>query len=246
LCGIPQSTLQYRYGTPAHTELAFPDKPSDGINLLRYAHYFRSQTQRTEVTFSHAGTDYAVFDYLDHGKRSAGVHVTLTDGAEHDVPCAGPIQGHLSTLQKILRCDADNVLNDGNCPWRQLPDPTLRILAVCEFGRVSSLAAATLRQIGFQRAIALDGGTKAWRDAGYPIVSTWEVVAHPAAETQSQVGSEPVLAAGKFQPEKLAMLQRIARNGATWIATHTGLPKPQSEPGQTEAAAAATDRHADV
>jgi rhodanese-related sulfurtransferase len=26
-----------------------------------------------------------------------------------------------------------------------------------------------LRQIGFQRAIALDGGMKAWREAGYPL-----------------------------------------------------------------------------
>lgn len=52
---------------------------------------------------------------------------------------------------------------------QELPDPTLRILTVCEFGRVSTLAAATLRQIGFQRAIALDGGMKAWREAGYPV-----------------------------------------------------------------------------
>jgi glyoxylase-like metal-dependent hydrolase (beta-lactamase superfamily II)/rhodanese-related sulfurtransferase len=51
----------------------------------------------------------------------------------------------------------------------ELPDPTIRILTVCEFGRVSTLAAATLRQIGFQRAIALDGGMKAWREAGYPL-----------------------------------------------------------------------------
>jgi rhodanese-related sulfurtransferase len=53
----------------------------------------------------------------------------------------------------------------------ELPDPTLRILTVCEFGRISTLAAATLRQLGFQRAIALDGGMKAWREAGYPMVS---------------------------------------------------------------------------
>jgi glyoxylase-like metal-dependent hydrolase (beta-lactamase superfamily II)/rhodanese-related sulfurtransferase len=53
----------------------------------------------------------------------------------------------------------------------EFPDPTVRILTVCEFGRVSILAAATLRQIGFQRAIALDGGMKAWREAGHPLVS---------------------------------------------------------------------------
>jgi len=49
-----------------------------------------------------------------------------------------------------------------------LPDPTRRILAYCELGLISTLAARTLREMGFQRAVALDGGMKAWREAGYP------------------------------------------------------------------------------
>ncbi|MGE5794591.1 MAG: MBL fold metallo-hydrolase [Bacteroidota bacterium] len=51
---------------------------------------------------------------------------------------------------------------------QDLPDPTPRILAYCEFGRISTLAAATLRAMGYQRAVALDGGMKAWREAGFP------------------------------------------------------------------------------
>jgi len=51
---------------------------------------------------------------------------------------------------------------------KELPDPTARIVTCCEFGRISTLAAATLRAMGFQRAVALDGGMKAWREAGYP------------------------------------------------------------------------------
>jgi rhodanese-related sulfurtransferase len=51
---------------------------------------------------------------------------------------------------------------------QDLPDPTPRILAYCEFGRISTLAAATLREMGYQRAVALDGGMMAWREAGYP------------------------------------------------------------------------------
>jgi glyoxylase-like metal-dependent hydrolase (beta-lactamase superfamily II)/rhodanese-related sulfurtransferase len=49
-----------------------------------------------------------------------------------------------------------------------LPDPTARIVTVCEFGKISTLAAATLRDLGFLRAAALDGGMKAWRDGGFP------------------------------------------------------------------------------
>jgi glyoxylase-like metal-dependent hydrolase (beta-lactamase superfamily II)/rhodanese-related sulfurtransferase len=50
-----------------------------------------------------------------------------------------------------------------------IPDPTLRIVTCCEFGKISILAAATLRALGFTRATALDGGMKAWREAGHPL-----------------------------------------------------------------------------
>jgi len=52
---------------------------------------------------------------------------------------------------------------------QDLPDPTRRILACCELGYISTLAAATLRELGFAHAVALDGGMKAWREAGYPL-----------------------------------------------------------------------------
>jgi glyoxylase-like metal-dependent hydrolase (beta-lactamase superfamily II)/rhodanese-related sulfurtransferase len=56
-----------------------------------------------------------------------------------------------------------------------LPDPTRRIVTVCELGKISTLAAATLRTLGFQRVVALDGGMKAWRDAGHPTEGqVWE------------------------------------------------------------------------
>jgi hypothetical protein len=116
LCGATPSALQYRYGKPTQAELKFPDNPSDGVNQLRYAHYSRFQTDRSEVTFSHGGVDYALFDYTEQGKRTAGVHITLADGSEHEVQCAGPIEGHLNALAKSLRCDADNALNGGVCP----------------------------------------------------------------------------------------------------------------------------------
>jgi rhodanese-related sulfurtransferase len=49
-----------------------------------------------------------------------------------------------------------------------LPDPTLRIVTYCEVGKISTLAAATLRRMGFTRAVALDGGMKAWKEKGFP------------------------------------------------------------------------------
>jgi glyoxylase-like metal-dependent hydrolase (beta-lactamase superfamily II)/rhodanese-related sulfurtransferase len=86
---------------------------------------------------------------------------TLLDVRERDAFEEGHVQGarHLPRGQLELRVN------------QELTDPTRRILVYCEFGRVSTLATATLRQMGFRGAVALDGGMKAWREAGYPLVA---------------------------------------------------------------------------
>ena len=52
-----------------------------------------------------------------------------------------------------------------------LADPATRVLTYCEFGKISTLAAATLRQMGFASAIALDGGFRDWVEAGAPVAT---------------------------------------------------------------------------
>jgi glyoxylase-like metal-dependent hydrolase (beta-lactamase superfamily II)/rhodanese-related sulfurtransferase len=83
----------------------------------------------------------------------------VLDVRERDAYEAGHIPGArlLPRGQLELRVNQD------------LPDPTRRILACCELGYISTLAAATLRSMGFMRAVALDGGMKAWREVGYPL-----------------------------------------------------------------------------
>ncbi|MEP7211021.1 MAG: MBL fold metallo-hydrolase [Alphaproteobacteria bacterium] len=68
--------------------------------------------------------------------------------------------GHLSGAKWLPRGQLELRVNEA------FPDPTIRIVAVCEFGKISTLAAATLRSLGYMHAGALDGGMKAWRDAG--------------------------------------------------------------------------------
>lgn len=53
----------------------------------------------------------------------------------------------------------------------ELPDPTARIVTVCEFGKISTLAAATLRELGYLCTSALDGGMQAWREKGFPVTT---------------------------------------------------------------------------
>ena len=71
--------------------------------------------------------------------------------------------GHIAGARLLPRGQLELRVNE------ELPDPTRRILTCCELGQVSTLAAFTLRQMGFPYAVALDGGMKAWREAGYPV-----------------------------------------------------------------------------
>jgi glyoxylase-like metal-dependent hydrolase (beta-lactamase superfamily II)/rhodanese-related sulfurtransferase len=78
------------------------------------------------------------------------------------------VDGHIPGARLLPRGQLELRVNE------DLPDPTRRIVACCELGRISTLATATLREMGYQRAVALDGGMKAWRAAGYPIRSGQE------------------------------------------------------------------------
>jgi glyoxylase-like metal-dependent hydrolase (beta-lactamase superfamily II)/rhodanese-related sulfurtransferase len=71
--------------------------------------------------------------------------------------------GHVPGARHIPRGQLELRVND------ELTDPTTRIVTVCDFGKISTLAAATLRDLGFLRAAALDGGMQAWRDSGFPV-----------------------------------------------------------------------------
>jgi rhodanese-related sulfurtransferase len=69
---------------------------------------------------------------------------------------------------------ARNVLEwrcDPASPWRdpRVADPALRQMLICDEGYQSSLAAATLQQLGLPRATDVIGGFRSWRDAGLPV-----------------------------------------------------------------------------
>jgi glyoxylase-like metal-dependent hydrolase (beta-lactamase superfamily II) len=106
-----------------------------------------------------AKTPFVSLAELDARVKRGGGDCVVLDVRERDAFAAGHVPGarHLPRGQLELR------VND------ELPDPTARIVTVCEFGKISTLAAATLRDLGFTRATALDGGMKAWRDGGLPV-----------------------------------------------------------------------------
>jgi len=62
------------------------------------------------------------------------------------------------------RCDPSSEAHDD-----RVGDLEGHVIVMCDEGYQSSLAAATLQQLGFARATDLAGGFQAWRDAGLPV-----------------------------------------------------------------------------
>jgi rhodanese-related sulfurtransferase len=92
----------------------------------------------------------------------------------------------LVDIRSETQREADGLMPGARfCPrnvleWRVDPasghaDPSLGgdvdawLVLVCNEGYQSSLAAATLQDLGFARATDLDGGFQAWRAAGLPV-----------------------------------------------------------------------------
>ena len=57
-----------------------------------------------------------------------------------------------------------------------LVDPERRVILICAHGYSSSLAAATLRDLGYPRATDVVGGYEAWHAAGLPTDTLTEAV----------------------------------------------------------------------
>jgi rhodanese-related sulfurtransferase len=91
------------------------------------------------------------------------VLIDVREPAEHT--SAGVIPGAVSAPRGMLEFWADP-----SSPYhRQEFDPDRRIILHCASGGRSALAADTLQQLGYSDVAHLDGGLKAWTEAGYPV-----------------------------------------------------------------------------
>jgi glyoxylase-like metal-dependent hydrolase (beta-lactamase superfamily II)/rhodanese-related sulfurtransferase len=140
-----------------------------GLNLSAPTHLTEAlrtnmsggKTVRQLLAEAGARVPFMAMEELRHRLDVRANDFVMLDVREKDAFAAGHVPGavHLPRGQLELR------VND------VLPDPSVEILTICEFGKISTLAAATLRELGFERATALDGGMAAWREAGNPLVS---------------------------------------------------------------------------
>jgi rhodanese-related sulfurtransferase len=78
----------------------------------------------------------------------------------------GVVPGSLFVARNVLewRCDPSSEHRDPRIDGREH-----QLILMCNEGYQSSLAAATLHELGLTRATDLDGGFQAWRAAGLPV-----------------------------------------------------------------------------
>jgi rhodanese-related sulfurtransferase len=79
----------------------------------------------------------------------------------------GTIPGALVIARNVLEWRLDP---DSQHRHRQAPELGDRVILLCDEGYQSSLAAATLQQMGFTFATDVAGGFQAWREAGLPVI----------------------------------------------------------------------------
>ena len=78
----------------------------------------------------------------------------------------GSVPGSLFFPRNVLEWRLDPA--SGHADPR-VPGPEAEVILMCDEGYQSSLAAGTLRDLGFARATDLVGGFQAWRAAGLPV-----------------------------------------------------------------------------
>ena len=79
---------------------------------------------------------------------------------------AGVVPGSIFVARNVLewRCDPSSPHRDPAIDGRRQ-----QLIVMCNEGYQSSLAAATLHELGLTTATDLDGGFQAWRAAGLPV-----------------------------------------------------------------------------
>jgi rhodanese-related sulfurtransferase len=99
-----------------------------------------------------------------HAMRAGAALIDIR--ADSQIARDGIITGALVIPRNVLewRLDPASQLRHPCAP--QLGD---HVILLCDDGYQSSLAAATLQQLGFARATDVEGGFQAWRTVGLPV-----------------------------------------------------------------------------
>jgi rhodanese-related sulfurtransferase len=83
---------------------------------------------------------------------------------------SGMVEGAIGISSGTLPFVADTEVPE---EWRdpRLQDRSRPVITVCDLGPMSAMAAKTLKDMGFENVSYLEGGTQAWKEAGFPTES---------------------------------------------------------------------------
>jgi rhodanese-related sulfurtransferase len=91
-------------------------------------------------------------------RMDAGEKLVLVDVREDNEWAAGHVRGAIHLGKGIIERDIA----------QQVPDPNAKVILYCGGGFRSALAADNLQKMGYTNVESMDGGWKAWVDAGNP------------------------------------------------------------------------------
>ena len=100
-----------------------------------------------------------------HATAAAGEAILVDVRAGDVLARDGAIPGAIHHQRTVLEWRADT-----DCAWRddRIADLDAPLILFCSQGYASSLAAQTLRELGFTRVTDMDGGFDAWKEQGLP------------------------------------------------------------------------------
>lgn len=92
-------------------------------------------------------------------RREAGERFTLVDVREEGEYAAGHAAGAVHIGKGVIERDIE----------AKVPDPATPLVLYCGGGFRSALAADALQKMGYTNVVSMDGGWRAWTEAGLPV-----------------------------------------------------------------------------
>jgi rhodanese-related sulfurtransferase len=95
-------------------------------------------------------------------RLQGGQHFELVDVREDHEWQVGHLPNAVHLGRGVLERDVE----------QRIPDASAEIVLYCGGGYRSALAAESLQRMGYMNVWSMDGGFRAWREAGFPIESS--------------------------------------------------------------------------
>lgn len=114
--------------------------------FLKLVNEAKSRIKQTDV--------HAVKKQMDTGEK-----FHLVDTREDSEWNNGRLPGAVHLCKGVIERDIE----------KTIPDKNAEIVLYCGGGFRSALAAENLQRMGYTNVISMDGGWRAWNEAGYPI-----------------------------------------------------------------------------